>query len=468
METKSTKWLLALLFTGTLMGALDLAIIGPALPVIQLEFDMQQRQLAGLINAYTLFQMFGALLLAKLADRIGPRLIYIISILLFATGSLMLVVAESTAILYAGRAIQGFGAGGIFPAAAAVIGARLGPRERGQALGILGMVWGLAFLVGPILGGILLRFSWQWLFAINLPIAAVLILGAIKLLPSDSRHEPLPFDQKGMVTLMLALGALMMAITSVDTNAMLDSLLTLQVGGSLVLIAVLTAIFWRIEKSAIDPIVRPALFASTQISKSCIISIGVSAVQSGGIFLPALLVVSLGISPADSALLLLPGVVAATIAAPVFGRMINKVGTRFIIVLGQALVLGSLAIYAFTDLTIITFLFASIIGGIGSAGLVGAPLRYIMLAETDNRDRAAGQGLLSVVSSVGRLLGAALVGAVATSRGGGTVGYQAAFVGLVLLSVLILLMAMTLKSRATERIDGENSDEEAAAKSAVT
>jgi len=449
METKSTKWLLALLFTGTLMGALDLAIIGPALPVIQLEFDMQQRQLAGLINAYTLFQMFGALLLAKLADRIGPRLIYIISILLFATGSLMLVVAESTAILYAGRAIQGFGAGGIFPAAAAVIGARLGPRERGQALGILGMVWGLAFLVGPILGGILLRFSWQWLFAINLPIAAVLILGAIKLLPS-------------------ALGALMMAITSVDTNAMLDSLLTLQVGGSLVLIAVLTAIFWRIEKSAIDPIVRPALFASTQISKSCIISTGVSAVQSGGIFLPALLVVSLGISPADSALLLLPGVVAATIAAPVFGRMINKVGTRFIIVLGQALVLGSLAIYAFTDLTIITFLFASIIGGIGSAGLVGAPLRYIMLAETDNRDRAAGQGLLSVVSSVGRLLGAALVGAVATSRGGGTVGYQAAFVGLVLLSVLILLMAMTLKSRATERIDGENSDEEAAAKSALT
>ena len=465
METKNTKLLLALLFTGTLMGALDLAIIGPALPVIQLEFDMQQRQLAGLINAYTLLQMLGALLLAKLADRTGPRLIYIISILLFAIGSLLLIAAESTAMLYAGRAIQGFGAGGIFPAAAAVIGARLGPRERGQALGILGMVWGLAFLVGPILGGILLRFSWQWLFAINLPIAAVLILGAIKVLPGDGRHEPLPYDLKGMLTLMLALGALIMAITGVDTNAMLDSLLTLRVGGSLALIAVLTAIFWRVEKRATDPIVRPALFASTQISKTCIISTGVSAVQSGGIFIPALLVASLGIAPADSALLLLPGVIAATIAAPVFGKMINKVGTRFIIVLGQTLVMGALSVYAFTDLTIMTFLFASIIGGIGSAGLVGAPLRYIMLAETGSRDRAAAQGLLSVVSSVGRLLGAALVGAVAASMGGGRVGYQAAFVGLVMLAVFNLLTAMTLKSRATERIDGEKADEDPAAKS---
>ncbi|NND54983.1 MAG: MFS transporter, partial [Gammaproteobacteria bacterium] len=157
MEAKKTRLLLTLLFTGTLMGALDLAIIGPALPVLKLEFGLQERELAGLINAYTLLQMLGALLLAKLADRAGARLIYIISIILFALGSLMIIAAESSWMLFAGRATQGFGAGGIFPASAAVIGSRLGPKERGQALGILGMVWGMAFLVGPILGGILLR-----------------------------------------------------------------------------------------------------------------------------------------------------------------------------------------------------------------------------------------------------------------------------------------------------------------------
>jgi MFS family permease len=454
MEVKNTRWLLALLFVGTLMGALDLAIIGPALPVIQVEFGMQPRELAGLLNAYVLFQMIGALLLAKLADRHGPRPIYIVSIALFATGSLLLVVAESAWMLYAGRAIQGFGAGGFFPAAVAVIGARLAPIQRGQALGILGMVWGLAFLVGPLLGGIFLRFSWQWLFAINLPIAVLLIIGALKMLPAGGQHEPQPFDKKGMFILIMALGALIMAITGIDTNAPLDSLLTPQVGGGLLMLGVLGAVFWRIEKSAKDPIIQPALFDSAQITKSCAISLGTSALQSGSIFLPALLVVALAISPADAALMLLPGVVAATIAAPLMGRLINTVGTRLIIVVSQVLVGIALCVYAFVDLTIVTFLCASILGGIGSAGLIGAPLRYIVLAETGSHNRAAAQGLLSVVSSVGRLLGAALMGAVAASQGSGMPGYQAGFASMTVLAGLILLTAMSLKSKTAEQIDG--------------
>ncbi len=453
MEAKNTKWLLALLFVGTLMGALDLAIIGPALPMIQVEFGMQAGELAWLINSYVLLQMIGALLLAKLADRHGPRLIYIVSITLFAAGSLLLVVADSAWMLYAGRAIQGFGAGGIFPAAAAVIGARLAPSERGQALGILGMVWGVAFLAGPLLGGIFLRFSWQWLFAINLPIALLLIVGAMKLLRAGGQHEPQPFDLKGMFTLMAAMGALILVINGIDADAALQSVLTLQVGGALLSLVLLSAIFWRIEKRAADPIVQPALFDSAQISKSCLISTGTSALQSGSIFLPALLVASLGISPADSALLLLPGVVAATIAAPLLGKLINKTGTRLIIVVSQVLVGISLWIYAFVDMDIFIFICASIVGGIGSAGLVGAPLRYIVLAETGDHDRAAAQGLLSVVSSVGRLLGAAMVGAVAASYGGGAAGYQAAFAGLIMLAVLILLTATTLKSKTDEQID---------------
>lgn len=453
MEAKNTTWLLALLFVGTLMGALDLAIIGPALPVIQDEFGIQQRELAWLLNYYTLFQMIGALLLAKLADRHGPRPIYIASITLFAAGSLLLVVAESTLSLYIGRALQGFGAGGIFPAAAAVIGARLAPAERGKALGILGMVWGLAFLVGPILGGIFLRYAWQWLFAVNLPIAVILIFGAIKLMPSDGQHEPKPFDQKGMLILMVMLGTLITSINGIDTSNALDSLLSVQVGGGILLIVLLCTVFWHIEKRAQDPIVRPALFTSSQITKSCAISFGSSAVQGGSIFLPALLVIALDISPANSALLLLPGVIAATIAAPVFGKMINKTGTRFILVWGQVLMMLSLYVYAFVDMNFAIFIIASIVGGIGSAGLVGAPLRYILLAETGKHDRAAAQGLLTVISSIGRLLGAALVGTVTVSQGGGVTGYQAAFIGLLVLAIPPLLTAVTLKSKTAEQKD---------------
>ena len=343
-----------------------------------------------------------------------------------------------------GRAMQGFGAGGVFPAAAAVIGARLPPKERGAALGILGAVWGIAFLIGPILGGIFLRFSWQWLFAINLPIAFVLIIGAVKMLPGHSGREPAPFDIKGTILLMLGLSALMLAVSNVDSTAPLESLLSLPVSGGMILLVLVTAIFWQVEKRAQDPIVRPSLFNSAQVRKSCIISVGVSAIQAGTIFIPALLVISLDVSPANSALLLLPGVIAATIMAPVIGRLINKTGTRLILVVCQILMLISLAVYAFTDLSMTSFIIVSILAGIGSAGLVGAPLRFIMLAESGASDRASAQGIISVTSSMGRIFGASAVGAVAASYGGEVVGYQAAFTGLVVLSIFVMLAAITL------------------------
>ena len=148
----------------------------------------------------------------------------------------------------------------------------------------------------------------------------------MKMLPAGGEHEPQPFDKQGMLVLMLALGVLTMAVTGIDTNAILDSILTLQVGGGLLLLVALTAVFWRIEKRAADPIVRPALFDSAQITKSCAISTGTSALQSGSIFLPALLVASLGIAPADAALLLLPGVVAESNRPAYHLQKANQVG----------------------------------------------------------------------------------------------------------------------------------------------
>jgi len=206
-EIKS-KALLALLFVGVLMGALDLAIIGPALPAIQAEFGMNDRQLSVLFNAYVLAQLVGTPLLAKLSDRFGPRAIYVASIAIFAAGSAMLAFVGEMTTLYYGRAIQGFGAGGVFPAAAAVIGAELPPDKRGPALGVLGTVFGIAFLIGPAIGGILLQFSWQWLFLVNLPIAALLITGAFRLLPQAGETRHRAFDLAGIVTLAVALSAL--------------------------------------------------------------------------------------------------------------------------------------------------------------------------------------------------------------------------------------------------------------------
>ena len=331
MGATHSKFLLPLLFTGVLMGALDIAIIGPALPAIQAEFDMNSRQLAVLFNAYVLCQMLGTQLLAKMADRVGTRNVYVAGISMFALGSLMLVIAGDMYTLYAGRAIQGLGAGGIFPVASTVIAGRMPPEKRGAALGLLGTVWGIAFLIGPILGGLLLKFSWHWLFLVNLPIAAVLIAGAIWLLPREPARKHRPFDFAGAATLSTAVIALVLGINNLDTADVFNSMLSLGVTPFLLLVAVMLPLFWHFEKRAADPVIRPGMLATRQVTTACIIAAGVGAMQTAGVFYPAMAVASMDVSLSDAAFLLVPGVVLSTIAAPIVGRLINGVGTRLIV-----------------------------------------------------------------------------------------------------------------------------------------
>ena len=128
-----------------------------------------------------LFNLVSTPLMAKLSDSFGRRSIYVMDVTIFAAGSLVVAFAPSFAFVLIGRAIQGLGAGGIFPVASAVIGDTFPPEKRGRALGLIGAVFGLAFLIGPILGGVLLLAGWRWLFLINLPIAAVVIVMALAL-----------------------------------------------------------------------------------------------------------------------------------------------------------------------------------------------------------------------------------------------------------------------------------------------
>jgi len=143
-------------------------------------------------------------------------------------------------------------------------------------------------------------------------------------------------------------------------------------------------------------------------------------------------------------------VLAMTIASPLVGKAIYSVGSKLIVQAGLALVFIGIFIYGYVPLTMTWFIVGGIIAGIGLAGLLGAPLRYILLNEAQEGDRAAVQGLLTVFLAVGQLLGAAIVGGVAASRGGGLVGYQTAFLVLAALTAVISVVAVALQSRAVE------------------
>ncbi len=442
--------LLLVLFIGVLMGALDIAIVGPALPAIQAYFGVGERAVAWVFTIYVLFNLVGTPLMAKLSDAMGRRSIYILDVSLFALGSLLVAAAPSFALLLVGRAVQGLGAGGIFPVASAVIGDTFPAEKRGSALGLIGAVFGLAFLIGPILGGVLLMFGWRWLFVVNLPIAVVVILLSMGLLPVARPEQRRPFDWPGMVTLGLLLASLTYGLNQIDTGRFLPSLTSLDVWPFLLAVLVLLPIFWRAESRAEDPILRLSLFESRQVGLASGLAVGSGVGEAAVVFVPALAVAAFGVTSSTASFMLLPAVLAMGVGSPLFGRMLDRFGSRSVVLVATGLLTAGMLIVSMLSINLTVFYLAAIVTGLGLAGLLGASLRYVMLNEAPGSDRAAAQGALSLFTSVGQLLGGAVVGAVAASRGGGLAGYQAAYRMVGGVALLLILLSSGLKRREEE------------------
>lgn len=451
LDNRSRNRLLLVLFVGVLMGALDIAITAPALSLIQSDFGVDARSITWVFTIYTLANLLGTPFMAKLSDVFGRRSIYVIDVLLFAAGSLVVALSPSFGVLLLGRAIQGFGAGGIFPVAGAVIGDTFPPEKRGGALGLIGAVFGVAFLIGPILGGvILLVANWHWLFLINIPIAAVLVVGALRLVPNTRPKVRRPFDWAGMAVILVLLTALSFGISQIDANSLQASLGSMQVWGSLLLAFILMPVFWYIEQRAADPVLSLDLFRSRQMGLANLFAGGAGFAEAGVSFVPVLLVAALGVTAYMSSIMLLPVVLVMAIGSPLAGQLLDRRGSRFVITIGTAsLAIGLIAV-GLLPITTVSFYAAAVPVGIGLAFLLGAPLRYIMLSEAQQSQRAAAQGSLALFTRIGYLVGAALVGAVAASGEGSVEGWQHAFLILGIVSVGLFFATFLLKRRPAE------------------
>jgi MFS family permease len=439
--------ILATLFVGVLMAALDIAIVGPALPALRREFGQDERAIAWVFTIYVLFNLLGTPIMAKLSDRLGRRLVYVADVVLFAIGSGMVAGASSFGMLLAGRAVQAFGAGGIFPVASATIGDVIPAEKRGAALGLIGAVFGIAFLLGPLVAAALLGVNWRWLFIINLPVAAVLIVASARLLPTRAAGASGPFDWAGTTLLALGLAALTVALSRLDPAALalgegsppLWSLFAVAVAAVIGLIAV--------ERRAADPLLRPGWFASPQVRLVALFAAGAGLGEAALVFIPDLAVRGLGITAQRSSYVVLPIVIAAAIGAPVLGRLLDRVGSRPIVIAALlCLGTGGLGI-GLAPTTLATLVVGGVFLGLGLAGLLGAPLRYILLAEIPAAERAAAQGLLTVFISLGQLVSGALIGAIASSHGGGSQGYRVAFVSTGAVVLAMVVFALGLRGR---------------------
>ncbi len=442
-----SRWLLPVLFLGVLMAAMDIAIVGPALPAIREALVSDDRLVAWVFTAYLLFNLVSTPIMAKMADRYGRRPIYILDVLLFVLGSLIAAMAPSIYWLLVGRAVQGFGSGGIFPVAAAVIGDVVPEEKRGRTLGFIGGVFGLAFLVGPIVGGILLRFSWRWIFWGPLPLAMVLVPAAWKVLPTTRTSNPKSWDGVGTLLMASTLTTWTLGLNQLDAQNPLQSLIQGSAGILLFLGVVLGFVLLHWERRFPDPVFPLSGVRHPLARLTLWLSFGAGVLEGGAAFFPTLLVLALGVAPHTASFMLVPVALSLAAGAPLFGFLLDRIGARRVMVMGTGMLAVGLGLLGWVSLSQMKFYPAAVLTGLGLSALLGAPVRYLMLQVSSPQERASAQALISVVTKIGQMLSAALIGAVAASFGGGLVGYTSAYRLLAVLAVGLVLLAFRVPRR---------------------
>lgn len=447
---RPSRSVLAVLFFGVLMGALDIAILGPAIPAIRDAFELDDRLVSWVFSIWVLANLVSVPVMTKLADRFGRKRMYLLDIAVFGVGSLVVASAPSFEVLLVGRAMQGMAAAGIFPVAASVIGAVIPMERRGRAFGLIGSVFGIAFIIGPILAGLMLTLGWRWLYLANVPIALAVFLLGLRILPRTKADSLAPLDWKGLLSLGGALLSMAYALSVFDTSDVLGSLTSWRVLSALVLAAVLIPVFISVEKKAADPVLRLDLFRNRQVALASMNAIGAGINEAAFIFFPTVVVLAHGVSNSEAAFMLLPMMVAVALGSPLAGRILDRTGSKFVILSSNLLlVLGMLGV-ATSPSSAAVFYTGSFLIGLGMAGLLGSSLNYILIHEARKQEKSISQGLITLNISVGQLFSAAAVGAIAASAASPLEGYSNAFLMIVVLTLVVLAVSFLLRNKDEE------------------
>ena len=446
LDKKTRNLILFLFLIGVFMGSLDTGIIGPVLPSIEQSFLLTSSESRWIITLFVIRFMIGSPVMAKFSDFYGRKKIFIFDVILFGIGSCLIASSISIEAIFLGRIVQGFGCGGIFPVAGAFIGDGFPLEERGKALGILGSVFGISAIGGPLVGAALIPYGWNWCFTINIPIAIFIILFAWYILPSAENDRKLKIDYLGIIVLSLLAVFLSYGLNQIDSSNFLSSLLSIKVLPYLLMFIILIPIFLRIERRAEESIVPIHMLKNREISIACVETLCYGIIYSSAIFIPSLVILSMGLDDQLASLMLIPILGANAVAAPILGKILDSTGSRKIMAVGtMILAIGLFAIAVYPS-NLIFFIIAGCMVGVGLVTIIGAPLRYIVLTEAKPYERGAGQAIVNMLSSAGQLIGGALIGGILSSFSG-ILGYQVSLFLATMVAIIAFAATLKLKSR---------------------
>lgn len=446
LDTKTRNLILILFLIGVFMGSLDTGIIGPVLPSIEQSFNLTSRESSWIFTLFVIFFMIGSPVMAKFSDFYGRKKIFILDVILFGIGSCLIAFSLNIESIFLGRIIQGFGCGGIFPVAGAFIGDAFPLEERGKALGILGSVFGISAIGGPLVGAVLIPYGWNWCFTINIPISIFLIVLATYVLPNAENNRKLKIDYLGIFILSLLSIFLAYGLNQIDSSNFISSLLSMKVAPFLIFFIILIPIFLKIEKRAEESIVAINMLENREIRIACIETLSYGIIYSSVIFVPSLVILSMGLNDQLASLMLIPILGANAVAAPILGKILDSTGSRKIMMIGTLILTFGLIVIAVYPHNMILFIAAGCLIGVGMVTIIGAPLRYIVLSEAKPTERGAGQAIVNMLSSAGQLIGGALIGGVIASFSG-ILGYKISLLLAAVVAFIAFLFTFRLKNR---------------------
>ena len=446
LDTRTRNLILILFLIGVFMGSLDTGIIGPVLPSIEHSFHLTSRESSWIFTLFVITFMIGSPVMAKFSDFYGRKKIFILDVLLFGIGSCLIAASISIELIFLGRLIQGFGCGGIFPVAGAFVGDGFPLEERGKALGILGSVFGISAIGGPLVGAALIPYGWNWCFTINIPIAIFLIIFAWYILPDSDNDRKLKIDYLGILILSLLAIFLSYGLNQIDSSNFIASLLSLNVLPFLVIFIILIPIFLKVEKKAEESIVPIHMLKNKEISIACIETLCYGIIYSSAIFIPSLVILSMGLDDQLASLMLIPILGANAVAAPILGKILDKTGSKKLMAMGTMILAIGLIAIAIYPSNLIFFIIAGCLIGVGLVTIIGAPLRYIVLTEAKPYERGAGQAIVNMLSSAGQLIGGALIGGIIASFTG-ILGYQVSLIIAAIVALIAFAFTLRLKGR---------------------
>lgn len=462
MGTAAGRWVLVAALLGSGIAGIDATVVNVALPAIGESLGTSFSGLQWTVTAYTLTLAAFILLGGSLADRFGRRKVFLIGVVWFAVASLLCGLAPGIGTLIAARTLQGVGGALLTPGSLALIQATFAPTQRARAIGAWSGLSGVAMAIGPFLGGFLVeRISWRWVFLINVPVAAIVVLVTLRHVPESRDPTAMHnLDISGATLGVLGLGGVTYALVEQPTLGFT----ALPVASAMLLGILATVGFIIVELRSPHPMLPLSIFRSRQFTAANVVTFTVYG-GFGAVFFLLLIqlqVVS-GFSPIEAGVSILPITILMLALSPSSGALAQRIGPRLQMSLGPAVCAIGLLLLLRVG-TNASYL-ADVLPGVAVFGLglsvMVAPLTATALAAAPAENAGLASGVNNAVARAAGLLAIAVLPAVAGIGGADNAqptAFDAGFDRAMWMSAIILLVgaAIAAVSISNDALEAEN------------